>query len=236
MQLQHGTGNKVLRYQEKRKEEKKIHKNRKQEWEKKQLEKLQDLYCSREVRKFYSKMKGTKKEFKPRAHTCKDKGGLIICDQNEVLTRWNEYFDDLLNKHNSQEHTAAEGENIQRTEGPMVEAKKLNFADRIKKALNKNKKIWNTINIESNKTDCSNTIRALNINGTLTNDGQTMANGFNEHFSSIARNITTKLNKHSSDKSDNKTPTHYLLQSFQNSFKNFTLKILLYSLGMEGYM
>ncbi len=88
------------------------------------------------------------------------------------------------------------------------EAKKLNYADRIKKAPNKNKTIWNTINIESNKTDCSNTIRALNINGTLTNDGQAMANGFNEYFLSIARNITTKLNKHSSDKLDNKTPSH----------------------------
>ena len=51
-----------------------------------------------------------------------------------------------------------------------------------------------------------------------------MANGLNEHFSSIARNITTKLNKHSSDKLDNKTPSHYLLQSFQNSFQNFTLQ------------
>ena len=39
------------------------------------------------------------------------------------------------------------------------EAKKLNYADKIKKAPNKNKTIWNTINIESNKTDCSNTIR-----------------------------------------------------------------------------
>ena len=51
-----------------------------------------------------------------------------------------------------------------------------------------------------------------------------MANGLNEHFSSIARNITTKLNKHSSDKLHNKTPTHYLLQFFQTSFPNFTLQ------------
>jgi len=36
MQQQYGTRNKVLRYQEKRREEKKIHKKRKQEWEKKQ--------------------------------------------------------------------------------------------------------------------------------------------------------------------------------------------------------
>ena len=40
MQQQHGTRNKVLRYQEKRREEKKIHKKRKRELEKKQLEEL----------------------------------------------------------------------------------------------------------------------------------------------------------------------------------------------------
>jgi hypothetical protein len=47
---QHGTRNKVLRYQEKRREEKKIHKKRKREWEKEQLEELQDLYYTREAR------------------------------------------------------------------------------------------------------------------------------------------------------------------------------------------
>jgi hypothetical protein len=51
---------------------------------------------------------------------CKAKDGPIVCDQNEVLARWNEYFGDLLNKTN-QEHTAAEGENIQLIEGSTVE-------------------------------------------------------------------------------------------------------------------
>ena len=117
---QHGTWNKVLRYQEKRREEKKIHKKRKREWEKKQLEELQDLYCTREARKLYSKVKETKKEFKPRVNICKAKDGSIICDQNEVLARWNEYFDDLLNKNNNQEHTATDGDDIQLIEGPII--------------------------------------------------------------------------------------------------------------------
>jgi len=38
-----------------------------------------------------------------------------------VLARWNEYFNDLLNKNNNQEHTAADSENIQRIGGPIVE-------------------------------------------------------------------------------------------------------------------
>jgi len=52
---------------------------------------------------------------------CKARDGSIICDQNEVLARWNDYFNDLLDKNNNQEHTAADGENIQLIGGPIVE-------------------------------------------------------------------------------------------------------------------
>ena len=52
---------------------------------------------------------------------CTAKDGSIICDQNEVLIRWNEHFDDLLNKNNNQENTAGEDEDIQPIEGPTVE-------------------------------------------------------------------------------------------------------------------
>jgi hypothetical protein len=47
---------------------------------------LQDLYCTRESRKLYSKVKETKKKFKPRVNICKAKDVLIICDQNKVLS------------------------------------------------------------------------------------------------------------------------------------------------------
>ena len=104
-----------------RKEEKKIHKKRKWEWEKKQLQELQDLYCTREVRKFYSKVQETKKEFKPRVNICKAKDGSIICNLNEVLARWNEYFNNLFNKNNNQGHTAADSENIQLIGGQIIE-------------------------------------------------------------------------------------------------------------------
>jgi len=121
MQQQYGTRNKVLRYQEKRREEKKINKKRKREWEKKQLEELQNLYETREARKLSSKIRETKKEFKPRVNICKTKDGSIICDQNEVLTRWNEHFDNLLNKNNNQKYAAAEDGNTRSVEGPIAE-------------------------------------------------------------------------------------------------------------------
>ena len=70
-------------------------------------------------------------------HICKDKDGLIICDRNEVLTQWNEYFNDLLNKHNSQELIAAEGENIQCTEGPTVEEMDPATSEELEEAIKK---------------------------------------------------------------------------------------------------
>jgi hypothetical protein len=51
----------------------------------KETEKLQDLHCTGEARKLYSKVKETKKEFKPRVNICKAKDVSIICDQTEVL-------------------------------------------------------------------------------------------------------------------------------------------------------
>ena len=86
----------------------------------KETEELPDLYCNREARKLCSKIKGKKKQFKPRVNIRKTKDGSIICDQNEALTRWNEHFDEL-NKNNNQEHAAGEDEDIQPIEGPTVE-------------------------------------------------------------------------------------------------------------------
>jgi len=62
------------------------------------------------------------------------------------------------------------------------EAKKLNFADKIKKVSDKNKTIWNIVHLESNKTDNTDIISTLNINGIPISDGQKMANEFNKYF------------------------------------------------------
>jgi len=67
----------------------------------------------------------------------KAKDGSNICDQNEVLARWNEYFNDLLNKNNNQEHTAADGENIQLIEEPIVEKIEPSTLEELEKAIKK---------------------------------------------------------------------------------------------------
>jgi hypothetical protein len=54
--------------------------------------------------------------------------------------------------------------------------KKLHYADKIKKASNKNKTIWNIVNLESNKIWITGKINTLIINEFTISDCQKMAN------------------------------------------------------------
>ena len=54
--------------------------------------------------------------------------------------------------------------------------------DKIKKASNKNKTIWNIVNLESNKIGNTDKINALNIKGIPISDCQKMADEFNKYF------------------------------------------------------
>jgi hypothetical protein len=75
------------------------------------------------------------------------------------------------------------------------EAKKLNYVDKIKKkSLNKNKTIWDIVNVETNRTGDTEKINTLNIDGNSISDCQEIANAFNKYFLTIAKSINTKQN------------------------------------------
>jgi len=65
------------------------------------------------------------------------KDGSIICDQNEVMARWNEHFDDLLNKNNIQKYAAAEDVNTRSVEGPIAEEMSPPTFEELEKAIKK---------------------------------------------------------------------------------------------------
>ena len=104
------------------------------------------------------------------------------------------------------------------------DTKKLNYADKIKKSLNKNKTIWDTINLETNKTGNTKKINTFNLDGNSISDCQEIANAFSKYFLTIAKSINTKQNELSSHNLDTTTPLHYLIQSSKNSFPNINLK------------
>ena len=70
-------------------------------------------------------------------------------------------------------------------------AKILNYADKMKKSSNKNKTIWDIVNLETNKTGNTEKINALNTNGNSISDCQEITNEFNEYFLTIAKSINT---------------------------------------------
>jgi hypothetical protein len=104
------------------------------------------------------------------------------------------------------------------------EAKKLYYADKIKKSLNKNKIIWDIVKLETNNCVTTEKINTINVDGKSISDRQEIANAFNQYFLTIAKNVKTKLNALISHNSDNTTPLSYLEQSFKNQFPNFTVK------------
>ena len=103
----------------------------------------------------------------------------------------------------------------------IMEAKKPNYEDKMKKASNKNKTIWNIVNIESSKTGNTDKINTLNINGIPIGDCQKMAFEFNKYFSTIAKSINTKQNKLSPYSVNNTTPPTLLNSVAQESIPKY---------------
>ena len=64
----------------------------------------------------------------------------------------------------------------------MKKAKKLNYSDKIKKSLNKNKTIWDVVNLKTNKTGNTEKTDTLNLDSTSISDHQEIANAFNKYF------------------------------------------------------
>ena len=98
---------------------------------------------------------------------------------------------------------------------------------KLKKSLNKNKSIWDIVNLETNKTGNTEKINTLNLDGNSISDHQETANAFNKCVLTMVKSINPKQNELSSHNLDNTTPLHYLIQSFKNPFPNINLKSIL---------
>jgi len=72
--------------------------------------------------------------------------------------------------------------------------------------LNKNKTVWNIVNLETNNTGNTEKINTLNIDGNSVSDRQEIANACNKYFLTIAKGINTKQSKLNSHNLDKTTP------------------------------
>nr|XP_042904397.1 uncharacterized protein LOC122270583 [Parasteatoda tepidariorum] len=89
--------NAEIKYKEARKEEKRIHKTKKNAFLEDLLKNVEHLRGSNESRAFFREINLGRKEFKSRTTSCRDKNGAILTNNLQVLERWNEHFYELLN-------------------------------------------------------------------------------------------------------------------------------------------
>ena len=58
---------------------------------------MEQLYRFQETRKFYKKLHASRNGFVPQANMCRGVDGSLLTDEQEVINRWKQHFDEHLN-------------------------------------------------------------------------------------------------------------------------------------------
>jgi hypothetical protein len=95
--LQRETRQNWERYKDSRRKLNKILRGKKKQYLKEQMKEIENLNKQHETKKFYQAVKQTTKGYQPRVGLCKSKYVNLIGAENDVLERWAEYFEDMLN-------------------------------------------------------------------------------------------------------------------------------------------
>jgi hypothetical protein len=100
MLQKHITRTSVEIYKARRSEEKYIIRKKKREYENQTCEVVEKLYTAKEIRQFYQNTISVRKGFKCNSLLRKDKRGNIIAETIDILERWAQYFEEVLNPNN----------------------------------------------------------------------------------------------------------------------------------------
>jgi hypothetical protein len=101
------------------------------------------------------------------------------------------------------------------------EAKILKYDNKIQNSKNKNKTIWDIVQLETNKGPNNEKICTLKADGKWIREKQVIAETFNNYFLSVAENKNAKNKQNNTNISDlpDTTPSQYLLKTFINPLK-----------------
>jgi hypothetical protein len=97
MQQRNHTWKAVEEYRTARREEKRVHKQKKKIFIEHGLEEFKRLRSNNERKSFYQKLNKSRKDFQPRTKLCRDKEGMFLSEEDDILRRWAEHYDELLN-------------------------------------------------------------------------------------------------------------------------------------------
>jgi len=96
--IERPTRSAVEEYKKLRAEEKRVHKRKKRELQNRTLSELENLRSNNESRKFYKILNTQRRGFNPRVDMCRKLDGTLLTNKTDVLARWREHFDALLNE------------------------------------------------------------------------------------------------------------------------------------------
>jgi hypothetical protein len=83
-------------YRTARIEEKGVHEQKKKIFIERGLEELELLRSINERKSFYRKLNKSRKHFQPRTILCRDKEGMLLIEEDDILRRWAEHFDEVI--------------------------------------------------------------------------------------------------------------------------------------------
>lgn len=106
--LQRITRSSVDRYEQLRREATKLLKRKKRESMKAQIEEIEHLSRQSESRKFYAAVNRMRRGFQPRMSGCKNKDGQVLGEEDKIMKRWAEHFEELLNEKGTEPETDEE--------------------------------------------------------------------------------------------------------------------------------
>jgi len=108
MQQRNHTRKVVEEYRTARSEEKRVRKQKKKTFIERGLVELECLRSNNESKSFYQKLNKSRKDFRPRIILCRNKEGTLSSEEDDILSRWAEHFDELLNKELSDQHVTSQ--------------------------------------------------------------------------------------------------------------------------------
>jgi len=96
--LQRNTRGNEERYHKARKEANKLLRKKKKEAMIQQMEEIEQLSKQNESRKFYAAVNRMRKGFQPKTSGCRSKDGQLLGEEKDIMERWAEHFEELLNE------------------------------------------------------------------------------------------------------------------------------------------
>lgn len=96
--IAHYTRNNEKIYRQKKKLTKNTIRAKKRNLEKEKIQEVEDLSGIGDIRGMYSRLTSIRREYQPRTAFCRGKNGNLVGKEDEILERWAEYFENLLNR------------------------------------------------------------------------------------------------------------------------------------------